>query len=416
MTMLTSSTLESHLARTVSRTGTWKDRLTQSCQPGALGAIVRRMVRPVAQSLDFAARAVFHLVRNRQYLTATKLVNMGLVQVQCLLKTERVVGMPYRMKIEPTNICNTQCQLCPTGLKIKGRAYGKMDLTAFESLVTQLKRYLYTLDLSMWGDPLICPDIYRMIRFAHQAGIWTYISSNLHAYKLGQGQAEELVRSGLDMLTCSLHGATQASYEAYQPGKKLQTSIEKIREIVETRRRLGSATPVIQLNFVVTRFNEHEIEAFRSLAAELSCKPVFSNPSLNLRFLGQDKNLVDLKLAPDILAGRICDQLDRWLPQQSEYIIEPYRLIRDGRYRSEDYNGRKAMGCQWPWKDAVVNWDGSVVTCCGVFDPRQDMGNALRTRFSDIWNGPKYRAARRSFRRPIDDSDNPCRDCPGFMI
>ncbi|MFN7139880.1 MAG: FkbM family methyltransferase, partial [Limisphaerales bacterium] len=36
------------------------------------------------------------------------------------------------------------------------------------------------------------PDIYRMIRYAHDRGIWTYLSSNLHAFKPEKGQAEEL--------------------------------------------------------------------------------------------------------------------------------------------------------------------------------------------------------------------------------
>lgn len=400
--------LNRQLAKTVAVTGRWREAHAQPTP----------VARTIA-ALDFFARGVFHVWRNRRYLSLFKLANMAAINLQCALKTERVVGLPYRMKIEPTNICNTHCQLCPTGIGLKGRDKGKMTFERYAQLIDELKPYLYTVDLSMWGDPLIVPDIYRMIRHTHDAGIWTYISSNLHAYKLGKGQAEQLVESGLDMLTCSLHGASQGTYETYQPGKRFEQSVEKIREIVAARERLGSETPVIQLNFVVTKYNQHEVDDFRRLAEGLGCRAVFSNPSLNVRFLNKDKNLVDLNLAPDVLARKVRDHLGKWLPDDDEYVIEPYRLMRQGVYRDEDYNGKKAMDCQWPWKDSVINWDGSVVTCCGVFDQKDDMGNVFETPFRRLWNGEAYRMARRSFKRKVEASAehaNPCRDCPGFMV
>ncbi len=378
-----------------------------------------RLRRRLAEALEVAARGVWHVWRNRRYLTLLKLANMAVINIQCKLRTERVVGLPYRMKIEPTNICNTKCQLCPTGLGYKGRAKGSMSFDTFRGLVNQVRRYVYTLDLSMWGDPLIVPDIYRMVRYAHDRGIWTYLSSNLHAFK-PEKQAESLVRSGLDMLTCSLHGASQETYEHYQPGKKLDASIKKIRAIQAAKQRLSSSTPTIQLNFVVTRHNEHEIPTFRKLADELGCKPVFSSPSLNVRFLDRDRDLVSLSIEGDTLEKKLQDHLDHWLPEDEQYVIEPYRLLREGKpYEGEQFNGTKIMDCDWPWKDSVINHDGSVVACCGVFEAAHDIGNAFERPFHEIWNSRSYRMARRSFKRKVDADDqqnNPCRTCPGFMV
>lgn len=378
-----------------------------------------RLRRFAAEAIDYLARGAWHVWRNRRYLTAAKLANMAIINVQCMLRTERVIGLPYRMKIEPTNICNTKCQLCPTGLGLKGRPKGSMTFEQYASLIDQLKRYLYTVDLSMWGDPLIVPDIYRMVRYAHDRGIWTYLSSNLHAFKPQRGQAEALIESGLDMLTCSLHGASQETFAIYQPGKDFAATVEKVKAIVEAKRRLGSETPVIQLNFVVTRFNEHELESFQRLADELGCKAVFSSPSLNVRFLDRDRDLVPLGLAADVKRKKLDEHLDKWLPRDERFVIEPYRRMRQGEYRDAQYNGRKAMGCQWPWKDSVINWDGTVATCCGSFEQSEDMGNVLERPFHEIWNGRSYRMARRSFRRPVPEADgyaNPCRTCPGFMV
>lgn len=399
---------------------------------GSLKRRSRRMpgLREALAGADWLMRAVFHVWRNRRYLTTLKLANMALVNVQFALKTQRVVGRPYKMKIESTNICNTQCRLCPTGIGLQGRPKGRMDYEQFARLVDRLRRHLVALDLSMWGDPLIVPDIHRMIRYAHDRGVWTYISSNLHAYKLphqrrradAAGQktpAELLVESGLDLLTCSLHGASQETYEAYQPGKSFDEAVAKVREIIETRDRMGSATPQVQLNFVVMKQNEHEMAAFAALAKELGCRAVFSTPSLNARFAGKDKSLVSLGLADDVVRRRQKELVERWLPQSREHRLPSYDRMLADDFRSEAYNGRKAHFCDWPWRQMVVNWDGNVSTCCGSFESREDMGNVFEQPVGRIWNGRKYRLARRSFKRPLtaeQSHDNPCATCPGFMV
>ena len=403
-------TLENQLARTVRMTGRLKTRPTRW-----------RALRTVAAAIDFTARGLFHVWRNHRYLSVPKLLNMALVNVQFRLKTERVVGRPYKMKIESTNVCNTKCQLCPTGIGLRGRPKGTMAMDRYRRLIDRVKWHLAALDLSMWGDPLIVPEIYDMIRYAHERGIWTYVSSNLHAFKLDEakGHGEALVRSGLNMLTCSLHGASQATFEIYQPGKHFDATVEKVRHIMATRKRLGSRTPEVQLNFVVTRHNEHEIAAFQRLADELGGKAVFSNAAMNTRFLGQNQDLHSLGLASDLLVKKTREHLEHWLPTDPHYVLKPYRAMLAGHFDADAFNGHKVMDCSWPWRQSVVNWDGNVVTCCGAFDPKEDMGNVFAQPFGKIWNGEKYRMARRSFKRRLTDEqakDNPCATCPGFMV
>jgi len=409
-----STQVERSLAHTVAATGRWKAR-----------RIRVPLVQRATSAIDFIARGVFHVWRNHRYLTTLKLANMALVNLQFHLKTERVIGRPYSMKIEPTNICNTKCQLCPTGIGLEGRPKGKMELSKLKGLIDSTKWHLRDLDLSMWGDPLIVPDIYTMIRYAHDKGIWTYISSNLHAFKLNpkpgqKSQAEMLVESGLDTLTCSLHGASQATYEVYQPGKRFEESVAKVKQIIETRDRMGSRTPMIQLNFVVTKHNEHEQAEFQQLADDLGCKAVFSTASMNTRFQDKDQKLQPLGLAPDVQKKKVKDHLDYWLPEDQDFVLEPYKQIRKTGVQDDgDYNGKKPFNCQWPWKQSVINWDGQVVTCCGSFAPEEDMGDVFEQGFTKIWNGERYRMARRSFKKKLTDEqakDNACASCPGFML
>lgn len=396
------------LAGITGRADSWRDRQPRGTWRGRAAA-----------GAALVSRGFWHVWRNRRYFTVLKLANMAAVNVQMRLRTERVLGRPYRLKIESTNVCNTRCQLCPTGVGLRGRERGVMPLERYRELIDRWRRFLYVLDLSMWGDPLIAPEIYEMVSYAHQRGVWTYLSTNLHGFRPERGDADRLVASGLDMITVSLHGASQETFAAYQPGKDFAATLQKLRALVAARERGGGRRPAIQLNFVVTRKNEHEREAFRRLAADLGCAPLFSAPSLNLRFLDRDRNLQPLGLEPAAVAARAAATMEEWLPSDQDFVVEPYRRMRAGTYRAEEFNGHKVVDCDWPWRSGVVNWDGSLVACCGVFASNDDFGNVFEQPLGALWNGRAYRMARRSFKRPAPAPAgyaNPCRECPGFLV
>jgi len=371
--------------------------------------------RRLALGLNLPLRVVWHLWRNRRYLTAGKLLNIAVVNVEYLLRRERLLGLPYDIKIEPTNRCGGGCRLCPTGQGLQGRAKGVMPFERFERLVEQIRDHAYVLDLSNWGDPLASPEIYRMIRCAHDARIWTYLSSTLALFDPAR-DAEMLIRSGLDMLNVSLHAATPETCRHYQPGRWLQADLDKLRALLETRRRLGSRTPIVRLFFVVTRHNEHEIEPFRQLARELDCQAVFAPASLNLRFLGRDRNLADRKWPPERKRQVARELAETWLPRDPQWIAPWYRRSVEELIDFQPTGAGKPYRCDWPWRRTVINWDGGVAACCGVFDPRHDLGNVGERPLREIWNGPAYRAARRSFRRPVRTPvGESCEHCMGVL-
>lgn len=380
----------------------------------------------VAHATIWLAKAVRSIVRNHRYMTVAKLGNYSLLLIQKKLRTERVLGLPAKMKIESTNICNTQCQLCPTGQGYVGRDKGTIDLTFYKSLIDRHAWHLMSLDLSMWGDPLIVPGIYDMVRYAHNRRVWTYLSSNLHAFKPdgsrgGRPHAELLVESGLDRLTCSLHGATQATYEAYQPGKRLDLILEKIQRIIETRDRLRSRTPHLQLNFAVTRKNEHEVDAFKRLAASLGCGVVISPAMMNTRMMSCDQKLQPLGMSPELLRKKKMERLDEWLADNPTQQMPAYSQMLQERESTPhaDAFTPKTFDCDWPWVQSVINWDGKVSVCCGSFGRSEDMGDAAETTLWKIWNSETYRLARRSFNRGLTASQRStiiCADCPGCML
>ncbi len=360
-----------------------------------------------------------HIWKKRQYLTALKVLNIAAVTVQQRLKTEYVVGRPFQLSIEPTNVCPTKCVLCPTGQRLHGRPKGTICFEEYARLIDRCKRWAYTVNLFQWGDPLNAPRIYDMIRYAHDARIFTHISTTLTAFSADTASAETLVRSGLDLLSCSFHGASDQTFALYQGNHRFDEMVEKIRLIVATKKRLGSLTPRIQMHCVVMKSNEHEMEQFSALARELECVPTFTSPSLNLRFLGLDRELRPLDISRDELERKVKERMDAWLPDNPLYVIEPYRRIRSGEARYGDFGGEKVSDCEWPWKAVVVTWDSKVSVCCGSWTPAQDYGDLSTQSWSQIWNSPTYREARRSFKHPTKDGGahkTACANCPGAML
>ena len=147
--------------------------------------------------------------------------------------------------------------------------------------------------------------------------------------------------------------------------------------------------PRSNLHLVVTRVNEHEIPAFSRLAEELSCLPIFSPPSLNLRLLGLERSEGGQTIGTEELQYRVHHRIAEWLPRDETYVLEPYRRTRDGKARFEDFaSGEKIFDCEWPWKAMVINWDQSVALCCGAWSPSEAVGNLSLQSMGAIWNGP----------------------------
>jgi len=104
----------------------------------------------------------------KRQFSLKKLVNLILVRIQLKLRVSYVIGYPHFILIEPTNICNLRCPLCPTGRGEKGRSKGKMSLDKFKRIIDEIGDYLYDIELDNWGEPLLNKDIFELIRYANE--------------------------------------------------------------------------------------------------------------------------------------------------------------------------------------------------------------------------------------------------------
>ena len=335
------------------------------------------------------------------------------VKLQTALRPDVAPGLPTCISIEITNRCDGGCVLCPVGEGRVGRPLGRMDFDQFRGLIDQISTHATHVGLYNWGDPMRHPQVYDMIRYVAAQGMRPSISTNLHSFNVED--SEELVRTGLDSLGISIHGLTQKTYATYQPAHQLEEVLAKSRAIVEAKRRLGSVTPEIHFMFIVRKDNEHEIPALRQLAQSLGATYRVLEAILNLRLLPYDRFLQPRGLSFEQLRQERLAKMEQWLPANPNHVNPIYRqmLQNEGKMPCA-----KLMPCRGPWFEMVVSWDGDVNLCCGVFDPKDSVGNVFKTPVKHIWNNSFYRSARRNIcnRSRKDDSPTVCHHCPGMLL
>lgn len=321
-----------------------------------------------------------------RYSTPRKLANLARLLWQYWRRSLIATGYPYRYYLEPTNACNLRCPFCFGWQERSGRSWGTMTLDTFKHLVDEIAPYTYWIDLYNRGEPLLHPDIFAMIAYAHQRGVGTKISSNLN--RLGESGAEQMVKSGLDYLVVSLDGATQKTYASYRVGGDLDQVLKNLRFIVEAKRRLGSATPYITIRTLVMKRNEGEISAIQRLAREIGVDNLIFEPMI-VNITRQDAS--------------------EWLPTNAMYSFYDY-----------DRRTNVAVGdikaCVELWTRGTITWDGHVFPCCFSDGVGEELGDAAQESFLAIWNNEAYRSSRAVFGDPLAPPvvATVCTQCRGY--
>ncbi|MEE2658207.1 MAG: radical SAM protein [Candidatus Latescibacterota bacterium] len=302
------------------------------------------------------------------------------------LRRPVVWGRPFMMMVEPTNFCNLKCPLCPSGNGEMTRDRGNMDLSDFRRLVDEVGDHLVLLMLWNQGEPFINKAFNEMVRYAHSRKIPTMTSTNGHFVRTPE-QARAIVASGLDEIIISLDGVDNETYEQYRVGGSLERVLTGARLLTEAKRELGSATPLVNLQFIVFRHNESDLAEAERLARELGAE----------KFLIKTAQVYSQ------------DEAATFLPEE-----ELYR-----RYESNgaDGNGelvvkgQPAWGCKVLWYSSMVNWNGDVAPCCFDKDVDFNMGSAFNSQtFGELWEGRAYMDFRQNLLRDRTDVDM-CRNC-----
>ncbi len=288
---------------------------------------------------------------------------------------------PIALSLEPTTACNLGCSQCPSGLKSFSRPTGNLPIEEGKKWLTELKDYLFYVNFYFQGEPLIHPKLSELIEHANTLNVRSAISTNGHF--LSEKKCQELIDAQLSKIIISLDGLTQESYEKYRSGGELDKVLKGIKTLKRKKKENKAAWPLIEVQFIVFKQNEHEIPQLKKAAKNLGA------------------DVLSLKTA------QIYDQssAEELLPKNKKYLR--YNQNETGEYVLKNTFENQ---CWRMWSSAVITQNGAVVPCCFDKDAEYEMGDLQSDDYKNILNGTTYKAFRQrvfSDRKSIDI----CRNC-----
>ena len=338
----------------------------------------------------------------------------------------KVNGWPIDIMVEPTNVCNIHCVLCPTSAEYMTRQRGFMRYEDYQKVIDNIKGVTPKIALFFSGESFLHPKLIDMIKYAADKGLRVQISTN--ATKIPDNKVDDLLGSGLETLTVSVDGLSKETYEHYRVGADFDVVLANLKKLCARKRELGLKKPTIQVQFICMRHNEHEVDQLED----------FKNG------IGIDKITVKSVAIPTwYYEGRKLDEVAKeWLPTRySRYevmdaIVDHVASGGTGGHNhghggtnvmlnfSNSTPAQDAFGTENKWKiskpegvcgfvrKCVIGWNGDVYMCCYDFNGQYNFGNAVTENFKNIWNSERYKQTReliRNWATPL------CKNCAASM-
>jgi mycofactocin radical SAM maturase len=295
------------------------------------------------------------------------------------------LSAPVNLTWEITHRCNLKCIHCLSDSS--DESPGELDLDECRAIADQLAA-LKVFEINFGGgEPLLKDSFLPLLRYIHEKGIVTCISTNGtvltdEAVALFTGNPLVNVQVSLDGATPEVNDRIRGQGTFYR--------------IIKGLERLAGKDIPLSINTVVTSLNFGQLSRLKALAGSYGARLRVSRfrPSGRAR-----ESWEALRLNPAQLR-----ELSDWLGD------DPSILTGDSFF-SISQDGRRQLGldmCGAAKMTACIDPCGDVFPCA-FMQERQFCGGSLRdTSFKDIWDNS---AVFNYFRRLEPES---CRKCPRF--
>lgn len=349
-----------------------------------------RMVRLRRQFVHLP-RAPRYLVPVLQHGTPRKWANVALAETELALRKTRLKSFPFYYFVDPCNVCNLRCPLCPTGNYTLDKHQGLMSLARFKSIIDKIKDYALTVGVYNLGEPFLNKNIFEMIDYAQSNNIGTNMSSNFNWPS--HIDVRDIVGSGLEYITVSLDGLSQDTYSKYRAKGDVNEVIHNMRALLQAKKDMRRKTPIVEWQFIVFKHNEHEVEAVKRKAEEWGVDRI---------------RLVPPTIPPEMAYDEQVRQ--EWMPTQSVFRENDPILAKERGYILD-------KACFYLYRTMRIDPDGSVAPCCYARDRSHTYANIDDGSLREIWNNKYYESSRQLFGRkplPKDRVETFCDRCPMY--
>ena len=325
---------------------------------------------------------------------------------------------PAKLDLRIVYGCNLRCKMCgqwgDTGTYFDystAKLQRKLDLKIIESVVKELVPHgLRYVDME-GGETFLHPQIIELLSMLKSHGLFVKPVTNGTLLKK---YAKEIVECGVDAIHVSVDGDREHHNVVRQAEWAYDRTMEGLAAINEERRRVGRHTPLLVINFTMTRHNA--AASVRKLCTELAGKQLVdvlsikSSPiwmpqkkgeaydKLVERYFGVHgltswKGFVEDYRDFDAGAREVAETIRELKNQSFDFFVDALPSIPTEQIPRlyGDYNWNLGRThCPIPYVEPTIDADGNVYPCNLFTDEPLTMGNIYKQPFLDIWFGERY--------------------------
>lgn len=294
---------------------------------------------------------------------------------------------PLAMSIDTSEVCNFRCRFCVYNqsrqqnlVETPANARPLMEMAVFEKLVEDLKAFpqkVKKLSMHCRGEPLLHPDIAKMIRMIRDAEVTECIKLSTNGSLLTRDLAREIIDAGAGQLVFSVEHVTDEGYRDVTGGawSDYGKIVDNFRVLREERDRGG-----------------HDV----NLCAKILD---FVTDAEKDKFRADFGPYADTLLITGLYASSRPDLVDGTMGQGQ----------KEGFYKAGLKIDRKV--CPEPFFFLCVNAQGGVMPCWMDWSNSLVLGNIMKMPLVDIWNGEAMRDFRLLHLGGGRKENRTCYDC-----
>lgn len=341
---------------------------------------------------------------------------------------EAFPALPRRLYIEPSSLCNLNCEMCFRKSWIN-ESYGNVDAGAVIRLMDEqiFSDGVETVFFGGMGEPLIHPEIMTLIRAARERGKKVELITN--GTSLKRDIPEQLVALGVDKLWVSIDSFDPEGYEKIQVGSSFGQVVQNIEHFNAARK--GTDTK-LGLTFVLMKSNILQLTEFEHFTDFVAADDVNISNMIPNTLAMEAETLAYQTIFEDYIHPHYYDK--------ARTLVAMFRMTEDDlkdnpgieklldRYRTLLWRGepllRRENSCKFITEgQCFVRWDGEVMPCMGMLHSANtclhgtvrtvmshSFGNIYEKSLTEIWNSPEYSHFRE---RVAAFNFAPCTTCGG---
>ena len=222
-----------------------------------------------------------------------------------------------------------------------------------------------------WGEPLLNPELFQMVKYAESKGVSTELTTNA---TLLQGNIEEIFDSGLRNIAFGIHNKGN-----------LPVVMPQIKELITQRDRKKLRRPKTYIDIVIYRGNQNQIADLIEAAAELDIDALVLHRVYTIHDSNGDTKYISVQ-------------------EEKELFLKVKRLVRELNIKLY-LPPEPSIPCRAVKHSIFVTSEGNVTPC--PYLPEFYMGDALNEGLKEVIYSQRYRTFVRNMKKhPI------CNKCP----